>query len=197
MNKTREDKLKEYYENPSICLCCNKVIEVEENEKICNVKIRKFCNRSCSAIYNNKKRIKKPKKHCLNCGNELTARHSRKYCNNKCQAYYQYKEYIKRWKNGEESGLMGRYDTSAYIKRYLLEKYENKCCECGWEKVNIHTGNIPLEMHHIDGDFLNNKEDNLKLLCPNCHSLTSNYKRNEGNGREGRSKYYLRKQNLK
>lgn len=30
----------------------------------------------------------------------------------------------------------------------------------------------PLEIEHIDGNALNNKEDNLILLCPNCHSLT-------------------------
>jgi predicted HNH restriction endonuclease len=37
------------------------------------------------------------------------------------------------------------------------------------------TGNIPLQIHHIDGDATNNKEENLQLLCPNCHTLTENY----------------------
>ena len=35
---------------------------------------------------------------------------------------------------------------------------------------------ISLEVHHEDGDSLNNTLENLKLLCPNCHSLTNNYK---------------------
>lgn len=35
---------------------------------------------------------------------------------------------------------------------------------------------ISLEVHHIDGDSLNNELDNLKLLCPNCHALTENYR---------------------
>lgn len=35
---------------------------------------------------------------------------------------------------------------------------------------------IPLEVHHTDGDSLNNEMDNLKLLCPNCHALTDNYR---------------------
>lgn len=30
-------------------------------------------------------------------------------------------------------------------------------------------------MHHVDGNKLNNSEDNLLLLCPNCHALTENY----------------------
>lgn len=42
------------------------------------------------------------------------------------------------------------------------------------EKV---TGEPPLHVHHIDGDATNNSEDNLQLLCPNCHSLTENYGR--------------------
>ena len=35
---------------------------------------------------------------------------------------------------------------------------------------------IPLEIHHEDGDSLNNALENLKLLCPNCHALTENYR---------------------
>lgn len=35
---------------------------------------------------------------------------------------------------------------------------------------------IPLEIHHKDGDSLNNEMDNLSLLCPNCHALTDNYR---------------------
>lgn len=36
---------------------------------------------------------------------------------------------------------------------------------------------IPLELHHIDGNHLNNSLNNLRLLCPNCHAFTSNYRR--------------------
>lgn len=43
---------------------------------------------------------------------------------------------------------------------------------------------ITLELHHKDGDKLNNDLDNLQLLCPNCHSLTENWRgRNNGNGK--------------
>lgn len=37
---------------------------------------------------------------------------------------------------------------------------------------------IPLELHHIDGNNLNNKLENLQLLCPNCHAFTDNYRSN-------------------
>jgi len=35
---------------------------------------------------------------------------------------------------------------------------------------------IPLELHHIDGDRDNNNLINLALLCPNCHAQTSTYR---------------------
>ena len=44
---------------------------------------------------------------------------------------------------------------------------------------------IPLEIHHKDGDKLNNELDNLQLLCPNCHALTANWRgRNVSTGKE-------------
>ena len=35
---------------------------------------------------------------------------------------------------------------------------------------------IALEIHHIDGDSLNNDLNNLQLQCPNCHAQTENYR---------------------
>ena len=49
------------------------------------------------------------------------------------------------------------------------------CCEnCGLTEWMGKP--ISLEVHHIDGDSLNNELDNLQLLCPNCHALTENYR---------------------
>ena len=57
-------------------------------------------------------------------------------------------------------------------------------------EINKYTNKIPLEIEHIDGNYKNNNEENLILLCPNCHSLTSTYKgANLNNGRKSRSKY--------
>ncbi|MFI8366106.1 HNH endonuclease signature motif containing protein [Streptomyces sp. NPDC085466] len=41
---------------------------------------------------------------------------------------------------------------------------------------------LPLEVDHMDGDWRNNLPGNLRLLCPNCHSATDNY-RGRGKGR--------------
>ena len=132
-------------------------------------------------------------KECENCGKSFKVKGNTeaKFCCRKCQAEKEYKDYIERWKNGQEDGLKGEYGISTRIRRYLFEKFDSKCCICGWSETNPYTGNIPLEIEHIDGDYKNNKEDNLLLLCPNCHSLTSTYKgANVGNGRKNRNKYY-------
>jgi len=101
-----------------------------------------------------------------------------------------YLNYIMKWKAGLVDGMKGEYQISSHIVRYLREKFNNKCSKCGWNEVNSYTGKIPLETEHIDGDYTNNKEENLDLLCPNCHSLTSTYKgANRGNGRKQRKKY--------
>ena len=128
---------------------------------------------------------------CLNCNTQIL--NNRKYCSNKCQKEYQYKKYIENWKNGLENGMRGSYQISMHIKTYLFDKYNNKCSLCGWGEINPYTKNIPLEIEHIDGNYRNNVENNLTLLCPNCHSLTSTYKgANLEHGRKSRSKYYIK-----
>lgn len=127
--------------------------------------------------------------YCLNC---QKATNNKKFCTNKCQKDYEYKVYIDNWKKGNIKGLRGKYQISLQIKRYLFEKYNNSCCICKWNKVNPYTGLIPLEVEHIDGNFENNSEENLILLCPNCHSLTSTYKgANINKGRKARKQYSL------
>ena len=125
---------------------------------------------------------------CENCGKEIT--NKKKFCDNRCQKEFQYKNYILKWKKGEFDGLRGEYQISMHIKTYLFKKYNNKCARCGWGEKNIYTNTIPLEIEHIDGNYRNNKEENLILLCPNCHSLTSTYKgANLNHGRKSRKKY--------
>ncbi|MBR4231326.1 MAG: HNH endonuclease [Bacilli bacterium] len=127
---------------------------------------------------------------CLNCGKPL--KRKKVYCNNICQKEYEYKRYICNWQNGIENGMKGKYQISNYVRKYLFMKYGNKCSKCGWGERNVYSHVIPLEIDHIDGNYLNNSESNLILLCPNCHSLTSTYKgANRGKGRKDRKKYSL------
>ena len=93
-------------------------------------------------------------------------------------------------------GNMSQKGYSKFEKRIPIEKYLNnekcistyklknklleygikqcKCEKCGlseWLGVQI-----PLELHHIDGDTYNNNIENLEILCPNCHALTEYYR---------------------
>ena len=130
---------------------------------------------------------KKLRADCLMCG-KIPARAGYKYCSNRCQIDYQYVSFVKKWKAGEISGLQqGLGIVSSHIKRYLREKYDNKCCLCGWSEKNLFSGVVPLVADHIDGNWRNNLEDNLRLICPNCDALTSTYAGlNRGNGRKNR-----------
>lgn len=107
----------------------------------------------------------------------------------------QYKIWVKRWKTDKIEGGIGITvrSISGHLRRYLLEKFGNKCSECGWNKKHPITGVSPLEIDHIDGNAENNKETNLRLLCPNCHALTPFFKNlNKGNGRKWRVEKYIK-----
>lgn len=124
------------------------------------------------------------KKYCLFCGKLILP--IKTYCSNKCHNDYVYNYYIEKWLKREISGTV-KGGASSYIRRYLRETYANKCSLCGWCKTNPVTNNVPIELDHIDGNHKNNDPENVRLLCPNCHSLTSTYKAlNTGNGRKYR-----------
>lgn len=183
--KRSENIRKKYEESPNLCKHCKNVIPWEKRHS--NV----FCSQTCAAFYNNSQRDKNIiLNKCLNCDIEIIdlKNKNRKYCCNKCQQDYQYKEKLKLWKDNK---VKIDSEMTTVIRKYLFEKYDSKCAKCGWNEKNIKTGLCPLEVDHIDGNHKNNLEENLILLCPNCHSLTPTYKNlNKGNGRKNRMKRY-------
>ena len=122
---------------------------------------------------------------CLYCAEDSQYRSNKKnrYCSRQCQKKFEYSVFIQRWKDGLEQGFKGLTQTSSFIRRYICEKYNNTCVTCG--QTSIHN-NLPLTMQleHCDGNSRNNKEENLLLLCPNCHTQTEFYgSKNKGRGR--------------
>ncbi len=59
------------------------------------------------------------------------------------------------------------------IKEHFIKTHEYKCECCGISEWNNKP--ITLQLHHKDGNHSNNEDENLCLLCPNCHSQTENF----------------------
>lgn len=116
--------------------------------------------------------------------------------------YQSFKNYVKKlnidtshftgqlWSKGKKTGP--KKPTTDYLNnsnkigsyklklRLIKENYfEKKCYNCN--NTQWLDKSIPLELEHIDGNRLNNNLNNLTLLCPNCHALTSTYRgKNKG-----------------
>ena len=61
------------------------------------------------------------------------------------------------------------------VREYALKEIAYQCAVCsntgkwwGFEMV--------LDLHHINGNNQDNRKENLAFMCPNCHSLTENFK---------------------
>ncbi|MBP9818021.1 HNH endonuclease [Candidatus Shapirobacteria bacterium] len=124
---------------------------------------------------------------CRNCKKDFLHHSSSHgfYCSLKCQQEFQTSIEIKRWLGGEINPINTNGLLRPWARRYIFKLNNNHCSVCGWDKLNEFTNLIPLEIDHIDGDYRNNLLSNIRLLCPNCHSLTNTYKNsNKGHGRK-------------
>jgi|DEB0MinimDraft_3_1074331.scaffolds.fasta_scaffold52246_2 hypothetical protein len=158
----------------------------------------KFCSRSCSATHTNtvnpkRKRTAWKTGECRGCGKTFQYRTKQSngfYCSNKCQQDFQHKSLIQSWLENNAEGNLVNGRLRAPIRNYLIEKSGKKCSICGWNQINPTTNKCPLEIDHIDGNADNCRPENLRVLCPNCHSLTPTWKAlNSGNGSKKRLKY--------
>lgn len=81
------------------------------------------------------------------------------------------------WNKGLFTVPLDKKRSNTCIKKQLISIRGHKCESCTLEKWLEKP--IPLELEHINGNSLDNNQTNLKLLCPNCHTLTPTYRRNK------------------
>jgi hypothetical protein len=132
------------------------------------------------------KKRKRELKNCAYCGKETY----NQYCTTHCWREHRYKQFIERWLKGQETGNSCKgMSTSAYVRRWIIERAHGRCEKCGWNKINPVTKRCPLTVHHKDGNSERTVPENLEAVCPNCHSLTETYgSLNKGHGRKLRYK---------
>jgi len=177
-----QKRIENYNKTPKKCLHCLQNLSYDK-------RFGKFCSHSCNAVFNNTKRgITIYKKTCLGCSSVFKfPKNNRKYCSISCQAKLKNEQVIREWKEGKNKGYSGKTMlVPPWLRRYLFEKFKSKCCKCGWCEINPSTNKTPLEVNHKDGDAANTKEENLELLCPNCHSLTPNFRALNKNSKRNR-----------
>lgn len=110
---------------------------------------------------------------CPNCNKNFTTKIGHKkektFCCNRCCALS--REIPSMTKYRQSVGLEQSTERSEYYRRLCFESFEQKCQICGFDEY--------VEVHHIDGNRLNNIQENLIPLCANHHVLVHKQKTHE------------------
>ena len=102
------------------------------------------------------------------------------FCSNKCQQSHRKQLLKEDFLKGKYVGKPVFFRTGEWTKELIIETYGYKCCVCEISEWNDKP--LTLEVDHIDGKAHNNTIENLRLICPNCHSQSSNFRaKNIGN----------------
>jgi hypothetical protein len=161
-DKMRSEAQARYDSSPKKCLHCSALIPYQ-------ARANSYCGSSCFAKHSNPKRPRKNT--CPSCGGPKAKRTST-MCR-KCK--------VLQW-----NAIDVRSAGCDQLRRKILIRDRGLSCEkCHLSEWNDEP--IPIEMDHINGDSADNRPENLRLLCPNCHAQTPTFKNhNRGNGRKSR-----------
>lgn len=150
-NNARKQKTKK------VCLQCNCSYETQ-------CKHSKFCSQKCSSVHKRKESIEVVCEQCSNTYRKNKSKLKRSYkhfCNNLCKKQY-YK--TNSHERGVYSNYNGRSSTSTY-RKLAFANYKHECYYCNYSKfIDV------LQVHHLDENRNNNSLENLRIVCPTCHS---------------------------
>lgn len=172
---SRTKSLELYYQSPNHCSFCHSIIRVRPNEKVSQMRMKKFCNSSCFAFYANKTRVRvKKQKICASCSYPILRGH---YCA-PCLALIKRRgkpPIGDRTKSELFSSRKNWQSARGAIVKHAIAVYREtnapfRCAVCGYAKhvqiahkkaVSAFPGTALIrEINH---------PDNLAPLCPNHH----------------------------
>lgn len=94
-----------------------------------------------------------------------------------------------------EDILAGKYPSyqTYKLKVRLIDEghLEDKCSICGWSGKPEGSKYSACELDHINGNPTDHRLENLRIICPNCHSLTDTYRFRRGKTNEAQGKKFL------
>jgi Zn finger protein HypA/HybF involved in hydrogenase expression/predicted nucleic acid-binding Zn ribbon protein len=150
--------------------CYYKFMKKDNDSKTCiNCGIKtdkKFCTKKC---YNEFIKNYKLKLYCKNCNKQLLGRRITSFCDRNCYKNY-YKEKINTFftKNSKHN--------RGHLKDKIIEfKLLNYSCEACGNNGEWNGKPLVLQLDHVNGNNTDNRLENLRFLCPNCHTQTDTF----------------------
>lgn len=128
---------------------------------------------------------------CNYCGKECKCSTNKlnKYCSNSCQGLFKKHKILNEWLNGNYYNKKGNPPDVA--KNWISEQQNHKCLICDISEWNGKP--ITFQFDHIDGNPDNNTKENIRMLCPNCHSQTDTFGVKNKKSKHSQRNIYRRK----
>ncbi|UNY46959.1 HNH endonuclease [Cronobacter phage LPCS28] len=100
------------------------------------------------------------------------------YCNHECRVTHERHINVTEWLSGRLVGYKGKCkQLKPFVRDYVIKKNGGtQCSQCGWNEKHPIDNRSLTEIDHIDGNADNCSPENLRVLCPNCHSMTPTYR---------------------